>query len=48
MKSPRLSETTTGRTTASISKAMEEATTLELLQVSTPDGGNYLDIKMDL
>jgi hypothetical protein len=39
MKSPRPSETTTGRTTALISKATEEAITLELL-VSTQDGGN--------
>jgi hypothetical protein len=48
MKSPKLSETTIGRTIALISKAMVTATTSELLLVSTPDGGNCSDIKMDL
>jgi len=40
MRSPRPSETTTGRTTALISKATVKATTSELSQVSTQDGGN--------
>jgi len=47
MKSQRPSETTTGRTTALTSKAMVTATTSELPQASTQDGGNYSDTKMD-
>jgi hypothetical protein len=39
MKKPRPSETTTGRTTASISKTMVTVTTLELHPASTQDGG---------
>jgi hypothetical protein len=46
MKSPRLSETTTGRITALTSKAMETATTLEQPPVSTHDGGRCSEIKM--
>ena len=45
MKFPRLSETTTGRTTALISKTMAAVTTSELLLASTQDGGNYSDTK---
>jgi hypothetical protein len=46
MKKPRPSETTTGRTTASISKAMVTATTLELPPASTQDGGRCSDTRM--
>ena len=45
MKSPRLLETTTGRTTALISKATEIAIILELFLASTQDGGNCSDTK---
>jgi hypothetical protein len=43
MKRQRLSETTTGRTIALISKAMVTATTSELSQASTQDGGKCSD-----
>jgi hypothetical protein len=43
MKSPRLSETTTGRTTASTSRATVTAATSEQYQVSTQDGGRCSD-----
>jgi hypothetical protein len=46
--SPRLLEATNGRITALISKAMEEATTLELLLVSTLDGGRCSALKVNL
>jgi hypothetical protein len=41
MKSPRLSEITTGRTIALISKEMEVLANLELSRVSLQGGGNY-------
>jgi len=43
MRRPRLSETTTGRTTALIFKAMEIATISELSQASAQDGGRCSD-----
>jgi hypothetical protein len=46
MKKPRPSETTTGRTTASISKTMVTVTTLELHPASTQDGGRCSDIRI--
>ena len=46
MKSPRLSETTTGRTTASKSKVMETATISKQPLASILDGGNCSDTKI--
>jgi len=46
MKSPRLSETTTGRTMLLTSKVTEDLATLELL-VLTQDGGKCLDSLTD-
>jgi len=47
MKSLRPSETTTGRTTALISKAMVDQLTSEQPLASTQDGGNCSGLKMD-
>jgi hypothetical protein len=47
MKFQRPSETTTGKTTALIFKAMVTATTLELSLASIQDGGRCSDTKMD-
>jgi hypothetical protein len=47
MRSPRLSETTTGRTTALTFKEMEHQTILEQHQVLPQDGGNCSE-KMEI
>jgi hypothetical protein len=47
MRSLRQLETTTGRTTASTSKAMVEALTSELPQVSTQDGGRCSELRIN-
>jgi hypothetical protein len=48
MKYQRLSETTTGRTTALTSKVMVAAVTSEQFQASTQDGGRCSDIRTTL